>query len=76
MAGYFELINAPEGGYQLRLRGGEGEIIALSVRYPTKQAAAAGVSQTREFAASGLIRDLSSERVGNSGPEAAAEARN
>jgi uncharacterized protein YegP (UPF0339 family) len=76
MAGYFELINAPEGGYQLRLRGGTGEIIALSVRYPTKQAAAAGVSQTREVAASGLIRDLSSEPAGNSGSEAADEARN
>lgn len=76
MAGYFELINAQEGGYQLRLRDGNGEVIGFSVRYPTKQAAAAGVSQTREVAASGLIQDLSHELAGTSAPEAAEETWN
>lgn len=49
MSGYFELIDASGGGYRLRLLDGSGKQMLMSVRYPTKNAAAAGVSLTRRW---------------------------
>jgi uncharacterized protein YegP (UPF0339 family) len=63
MAGHFELIDAPGGGYQVQLFDDSGKVVAVSVKYHSKKAAAAGVFKTREIAASGLIRDRSRERV-------------
>ncbi|MCA4135019.1 hypothetical protein [Arthrobacter sp. M4] len=62
MAGIFELVDAPEGGYRVRLLDGAGALVAVSVTFPTKKAAAMGVAQTREIAGTGLIRDLSHDR--------------
>lgn len=60
MAGYFELVDAPDGGYRIRLLDGAGNLMAISVTFPTKRAAVAGVEQAREIAGTGLIRDRSS----------------
>ena len=62
MAGTFELIDAPEGGYRVRMVDGSGTLMAESVTYPTKKAAAAGVVMAREIAGTGLIRDRSHDR--------------
>ena len=59
MAGYFELVDAPDGGYRLRMLDGAGRLMAISVTFPTKQDAVAGVAQAREIAGTGLIRDSS-----------------
>ncbi|MBT2596718.1 DUF1508 domain-containing protein [Arthrobacter sp. ISL-72] len=62
MAGYFELVDAPDGGYRVRLIDGSGNLMAISVTFPTKRAAAAGVARAREIAGTGLIRDLSASQ--------------
>ncbi|WP_190243021.1 YegP family protein [Arthrobacter globiformis] len=59
MAGYFEIIDAPDGGFRVRLLDATGGLVAVSVNYPTKEAAVAGISWTREVAGTGLIRDMS-----------------
>jgi uncharacterized protein YegP (UPF0339 family) len=61
MAGYFELVDAPDGGYRIRMMNGAGELMAVSVTFPTKKAAVAGVAQAREIAGTGLIRDRSAD---------------
>jgi len=61
MAGYFELVDAPDGGYRIRMLDATGSLMAVSVPFPTKKAAVAGVAQTREIAGTGLIRDGSSD---------------
>jgi uncharacterized protein YegP (UPF0339 family) len=70
MAGHFELIDAAGGGYRVRLLDGGGRVVAVSVKYATKQAAADGVFRTREIAASGLIRDLSGQPGTKDDPQA------
>ena len=62
MAGYFELVDAPDGGYRIRMMDGAGQLMAVSVTFPTKRAAVAGVAQAREIAGTGLIRDRSADR--------------
>ncbi|GAP54306.1 YegP family protein [Arthrobacter sp. 92] len=62
MSGHFELISAPEGGYRFKLLGKTGELVAISVKFPTKRAAVEGIAMVREIAGTGLIRDLSSSR--------------
>jgi hypothetical protein len=42
-----------------RLLSKTGELVAVSVNFPTKRAAAAGISLVREIAGTGLIRDMS-----------------
>lgn len=59
MAGHFELVDAPDGGFRVRLLDGSGRLVATTVKYATKQAAVAGISATREIAGTGLIRDMS-----------------
>ena len=59
MAGYFELVDAPDGGYRIRMLDGTGSLMAVSVTFPTKRAAVAGIAQAREIAGTGLIRDRS-----------------
>lgn len=59
MAGYFELVDAPDGGYRVRMLDDSGKLMAVSVTFPSKSAAAAGVSRAREIAGTGLIRDRS-----------------
>ncbi|WP_426990729.1 YegP family protein [Pseudarthrobacter sp. Y6] len=64
MAGHFELVDAPDGGYRVRMLDGSGNLIAISVTFPTKRAAVAGIGMAREIAGTGLIRDYSSNRAG------------
>jgi uncharacterized protein YegP (UPF0339 family) len=59
MAGYFELVDAPDGGYRIRMLDGTGSLMAVSVTFPTKRAAVAGIAQAREIAGTGLNRDRS-----------------
>jgi uncharacterized protein YegP (UPF0339 family) len=61
MAGHFELVDAPDGGYRIRMLDGAGDLMAISVTFPTKRAAVAGVAKTREIAGTGLIRDRSTD---------------
>jgi uncharacterized protein YegP (UPF0339 family) len=69
MAGYFELVDAPEGGYRLRMMDGSGQLMAVSVTFPTKKAAVAGVAQAREIAGTGLVKDrTASGRPATLGP--------
>lgn len=63
MSGYFELVDAPDGGYRIRLLDGTGVLMAVSVTFPTKRAAVAGIAQAREIAGTGLIRDLCKDAV-------------
>ncbi|UZX04542.1 hypothetical protein F8G81_19470 [Arthrobacter sp. CDRTa11] len=65
MAGYFELVDAPDGGYRIRMLDGSGNLMAISVTFPTKRAAVAGVAMAREIAGTGLIRDRSSDGAGS-----------
>ncbi|TLM71335.1 hypothetical protein [Pseudarthrobacter sp. NamB4] len=64
MAGYFELVDAPDGGYRVRMLDGSGSLMAISVTFPTKRAAVAGVAMAREIAGTGLIRDKSHDGAG------------
>lgn len=64
MAGHFELVDAPDGGYRVRMLDGSGSLMAISVTFPTKRAAVAGVAMAREIAGTGLIRDCSSSGAG------------
>lgn len=64
MAGYFELVDAPDGGYRVRMMDGGGNLMAISVTFPTKRAAVAGVAMAREIAGTGLIRDKSHDGAG------------
>ena len=85
MAGYFELVDAPDGGYRIRMMDGTGNLMAISVTFPTKRAAVAGVAMAREIAGTGLIRDKSHDGAGtvirervrpvNTAKEEAARAR-
>jgi hypothetical protein len=43
---------------------GTGSLMAISVTFPTKRAAVAGVAMAREIAGTGLIRDLSRDGAG------------
>ena len=64
MAGYFELVDAADGGYRVRMLDGSGDLMAISVTFPTKRAAVAGVAMAREIAGTGLIRDRSRDGAG------------
>ncbi|WP_445153430.1 YegP family protein [Arthrobacter sp. Hor0625] len=61
MAGYFELVDAPDGGYRIRMMDAAGGLMAVSVTFPTKRAAVAGIAQAREIAGTGLVRDRSGD---------------
>ncbi|WP_247040918.1 YegP family protein [Arthrobacter rhizosphaerae] len=62
MSGYFELVDAPDGGYRIRLLDGTGALMAVSITFPTKKAAVAGIAKAREIAGTGLIRDRSHDQ--------------
>lgn len=57
MAGHFEVIDAPEGGFRVRMLDEAGMLTALSITYPTKEAAKQGIALTREIAGTGLVLD-------------------
>jgi uncharacterized protein YegP (UPF0339 family) len=65
VAGHFELVDAPDGGYRVRMLDGSGDLMAISVTFATKRAAVAGVAMAREIAGTGLITDCSSNGTGS-----------
>ncbi|WP_309108668.1 hypothetical protein [Arthrobacter sp.] len=62
MSGYFELVDAPDGGYRIRMLDGTGALMAISITFPTKKAAVAGIAKAREIAGTGLVRDRSHDQ--------------
>ncbi|WP_461164595.1 YegP family protein [Arthrobacter sp. R4-81] len=62
MSGYFELVDAPDGGYRIRMLDGTGALMAVSITFPTKKAAVAGIAKAREIAGTGLVRDRSHDQ--------------
>ncbi|MEV7133712.1 YegP family protein [Arthrobacter sp. NPDC093128] len=59
MAGKFELVAAEKGGVRIRLINGAGNILAESGVYRDSAAAASGVTEIREHAATAHIADHS-----------------
>jgi uncharacterized protein YegP (UPF0339 family) len=59
MAGKFELIAAEQGGVRIRLVNGAGNVLAVSGIYRDSAAAASGVNEIREHAATAHIADYS-----------------
>jgi uncharacterized protein YegP (UPF0339 family) len=68
VTGHFEFINDAEAGYRVTLVDDAGNVLAVSERYNTTEAAARGIYTIREIAASGLIDDKreSSKTLANS----------
>ena len=63
MSGHFDLLDAPNGGYRFRLVDKSGNTVAVSTIFPTKQAAVAGITATREIG-TGFVRDMSRNHHG------------
>lgn len=59
MAGRFELVAAEQGGVRIRLINGAGNVLAVSGIYRDRAAAACGVTEIREHAATAHIADHS-----------------
>lgn len=59
MAGTFELVPDEQGGVRIRLINGAGNVLAVSGSYQDSAAAASGVTEIREHAATAHISDRS-----------------
>ncbi|MCY0905219.1 YegP family protein [Arthrobacter sp. H14-L1] len=59
MAGCFELVDASDGGYRIKMLTGSGSLLAVSVSYPSKEAAVRGIDVLREIGGTGLVLDHS-----------------
>lgn len=59
MAGHFEIIDAPNGGYRFRMFDPSGRLLATSTTYATKRSAAAGIRLIRDIAATAHIQNKS-----------------
>jgi uncharacterized protein YegP (UPF0339 family) len=57
VSGYFKLVDAHDHGYRLKLMSGDGELVAVSAYFPTKQAAIEGIDVIREIAGTGPVMD-------------------
>lgn len=57
MSGYFKLVDAHDHGYRLKMMSGDGELVAVSAYFPTKQAAVEGIDAIREIAGTGPVMD-------------------
>ncbi|MEV7647288.1 DUF1508 domain-containing protein [Arthrobacter sp. NPDC089319] len=60
MAGHFEVIDAPDGGFRVRMLDPDGELMAESVTFPSIRAARNGIELAREIAGTGRVIDRSS----------------
>lgn len=61
MAGGFEIFVDEDGLFRVRLKAGNGAILAQSSGFQDKSAAVRAVEAMREHAASGLISDLTGQ---------------
>jgi uncharacterized protein YegP (UPF0339 family) len=59
MAGHFEVIDAPDGGFRVRMLDADGELMAESVTFPSIRAARKGIELAREIAGTGRVIDRS-----------------
>lgn len=57
MAGKFEIFKDNAGEYRFRLRAGNGEIIANSEGYTSKNACEKGIASVKENARDAIIED-------------------
>ena len=64
MAAKFEIFKATNHQYYFRLKAPNGEIIAVSEGYTTKQNAINGAHAVKRHAPSAPVYDLTSERQG------------
>ncbi len=60
MAGHFEVIDAPDGGFRVRMLDPDGALMAESVTFPSIRAAKDGIALAREIAGTGRVIDRSS----------------
>ena len=59
MAGLFELFLDAHSRYRFRLKAPDGTVMAVSKAFDDKPSAVSGIRHVREYAGTGLIRDLS-----------------
>lgn len=57
MAGFFELIDGPDGGFRVKMLDGDGLPMAISVTFATKDAAVDGIALAREIAGTASVLD-------------------
>ncbi|QNE20378.1 DUF1508 domain-containing protein [Kribbella qitaiheensis] len=60
MAGKFELYEDKSGGFRFRLKAGNGEVIASSESYKTKDGALNGIESIKKNAGDAAIDDQTS----------------
>lgn len=53
MAGYFELVDAHDEGFRVKLTAPDGTLVAVSTFYASKEEAIAGIELIREIAGTG-----------------------
>jgi uncharacterized protein YegP (UPF0339 family) len=58
MAGKFEIYKDGSGGFRFRLKAGNGEVIASSESYTTKDSAKNGIASVKANAADADVVDL------------------
>ncbi|MEV8376761.1 YegP family protein [Kribbella sp. NPDC056861] len=57
MAGKFELYEDKSGGFRFRLKAGNGEVIAVSESYKTKDSALNGIESVKKNAGDAKVDD-------------------
>ena len=57
MAGKFELYEDKSGGFRFRLKAGNGEVIAVSESYKTKDSAKNGIESVKKNAPGAAVDD-------------------
>ncbi|WP_051388903.1 YegP family protein [Arthrobacter sp. 35W] len=57
MSGTFELVDTSDGAYRVHLVDGDGQLMAVSVAFETKEAAVQGIARAREIAGTAFIKD-------------------
>ncbi|MDX6260081.1 MAG: uncharacterized protein QOH84_1769 [Kribbellaceae bacterium] len=60
MAGKFELYEDKSGGFRFRLKAGNGEVIAVSESYKTKDSAKNGIESVKKNAGDASVDDQTS----------------
>lgn len=60
MAAKFEITKDKSGGFRFNLKSGNGEIVATSESYTTKDGAKGGIASVKRIAADAEIVDLAS----------------
>ncbi|GAA1591875.1 YegP family protein [Kribbella sancticallisti] len=60
MAGKFELYEDKSGGFRFRLKAGNGEVIAVSESYKSKDSALNGIESVKKNAGGANIDDQTS----------------